>query len=129
MALLEDLSSHDFLVHLYEWQGDCATYGHFVDPQQYFRLNIAKEMGLSLARRPTGGGMIFHSYDYAFSVLIGREHEAYRSNTLESYALVNQWTSALIEMVFHVKPEITIHGCGITSPTFGALLHGQANQI
>ncbi len=112
-ALLRALAPQELFVHLYEWQGDCATYGHFVDPSHYIALDATERLGLQIARRPTGGGVLFHSYDCAFSVLIGRESSAYRSNTLEGYELLNHWVGGIVEGIFGVCPAITPKGqCG-----------------
>ncbi len=85
------------VLHLYDWQGDCATYGHFVKPEEYFNLRGVEEKKLSLAKRPTGGGIIFHSWDLAFSVLIPSGHAAYSVNTLANYALINNVVKSAIE--------------------------------
>ncbi len=107
-AFLRNLSPSQLFMHLYEWQGECATYGHFVHPEQYFHLEAALETGLKLARRPTGGGIIFHTCDYAFSLLIGRNNENYRSPTLESYALVNEWVGKIVAKTFGIQPDILV---------------------
>lgn len=88
--LLEDISSYaEPILHLYEWEGPSVTYGHFIDPSKFFCMQSAQEEGISLARRPTGGGIIFHLWDLAFSVLIPASHPAFSQNTLENYAYVN----------------------------------------
>ncbi len=127
-TFLRALAPRDLFVHLYEWQGACATYGHFVDPVQYIDMEMARETGLKLARRPTGGGIIFHTCDYAFSVLIGRDSDAYRSNTLESYALVNRWIGQLIGRVFGVPLEIDENGCCGTAPALDRFCMAQPTQ-
>ena len=55
--LLRDLSPDSLLLHLYEWEGDCLTYGHFIDVSQYLRLDNLAKLKLGVARRPTGGGI------------------------------------------------------------------------
>jgi lipoate-protein ligase A len=90
-ALLEKLEGEQKpILHLYDWEGECATYGHFIEPADYLNLEMATELKLSLARRPTGGGIVFHICDLAFSFLLPSAHEAFSLNTLENYALVNQ---------------------------------------
>ena len=77
------------LLHLYEWAGPSATYGHFVKPADFLNLEQAKKRGLALGRRPTGGGIIFHVSDWAFSVLVPSSHPQFSLNTLDNYKLIN----------------------------------------
>lgn len=77
------------ILHLYDWKGDCGTYGHFIDPGKFIDLERAKRRGLQLARRPTGGGIIFHVWDLAFSVLMPASCSFFSRNTLGNYAFVN----------------------------------------
>jgi len=88
--LLDSLDQHALpILHFYDWKGDAATYGHFVDPADFLNLNRAREKGLALAKRPTGGGIVFHIWDLAFSVLIPSGHTYFSANTLDNYAFVN----------------------------------------
>ncbi len=90
-ALLSDLSStKQPILHLYDWDFDSATYGHFTDPSKLLDLEAAQRYGLQLAKRPTGGGLLFHLTDFAFSVLIPATDPAYSTNTMENYATVNR---------------------------------------
>ncbi len=77
------------VLHLYEWESPSATFGHFIDPAQFLDLDRASQKGLRLARRPTGGGIIFHIWDMAFSVLVPAHCPEYSLNTLDNYAFVN----------------------------------------
>lgn len=101
--LLDELGNHTSpILHFYDWAGDSATYGHFVDPSQYFCMEGVARKGLSLARRPTGGGVIFHLWDMAFSVLVPATCSIFSLNTLENYAFVNQ---AVLCAVKKLLPE------------------------
>jgi lipoate-protein ligase A len=86
------------ILHFYEWEGAAATYGYFTDPARYLDLEAAKRMGLSLARRSTGGGIVFHLWDMAFSVLVPAHCPQFSTNTLENYGFVNQAVLAAVEM-------------------------------
>jgi len=89
--LLEELPGRTKpLLHLYQFAGNSATYGHFVDPYQFFSSECAREQELDLARRPTGGGVIFHLWDLAFSVLVPACSSLFSHNTMENYATVNR---------------------------------------
>jgi lipoate-protein ligase A len=94
--LLEN--AKDFLhpvLHFYEWGSPSATYGYFADPAALLFLD--KIGPLDLARRPTGGGVIFHIWDFAFSVLVPASSALYSVNTLNNYALINAVVLSSIE--------------------------------
>lgn len=77
------------ILHLYDWDSPSATYGHFIDPFRFVQRDMASKLGLQLARRPTGGGMIFHLTDLAFSIIVPVSHPGYSVNVLDNYAFVN----------------------------------------
>lgn len=94
MAIDEDLldsldgSSHPIL-HLYQWKVPSATYGYFIKPSDHLDAQALQARHIHIARRSTGGGIIFHEFDFAFSVLIPASHRGYSINTLDNYALIN----------------------------------------
>lgn len=92
--LLEELdpTSSSPILHLYDWILPSATYGHFIDPSRYFLENPL----LDVAKRPTGGGIIFHTSDWAFSALVPAAHPAYSLNIMENYAFINHLVIDLI---------------------------------
>ena len=77
------------ILHLYEWESPSATYGHFIDPYALLDKNKVNIHGLQLAKRPTGGGIIFHLTDFAFSVLVPSTYPLFSLNTLENYERIN----------------------------------------
>ncbi len=87
-GLLKDLGDEPIL-HIYEWDGPSATHGHFIKPADYLDLTAAQNNTLQLGRRPTGGGIIFHVSDWAFSILIPSSHPKFSLNTLDNYHLIN----------------------------------------
>jgi len=76
-------------LHLYDWKNDSATYGYFVDPFTLLNKQGVESRGLNLAKRPTGGGIIFHLWDLAFSVAVPATCKHFSENTLENYSFVN----------------------------------------
>ncbi len=78
------------ILHFYDWSGPSATYGYFVDPAAFLQMEEARARGLQLARRPTGGGVVFHIWDIAFSVLVPSSSPHFSQNTLENYRFVNE---------------------------------------
>jgi len=86
--LLSDLERP--ILHFYDWLKPSATYGHFIDVEKHFDVEKVRARGLSLARRPTGGGIVFHIWDLAFSFLLPVDHPACSDNTLDNYRFVNE---------------------------------------
>lgn len=78
------------ILHFYNWQKPCATYGYFTKPNQFLDLKELEKQGIELARRPTGGGILFHLTDLAFSFFLPANHPRYSINTMENYQTVNQ---------------------------------------
>lgn len=96
--LLDGMQVHsNCILHLYEWKGSCATHGYFIDPAKFLNSDGLKKHGVSIAKRPTGGGIIFHQYDLAFSALVPSTHNAYSVNTLDNYAFINSIVAGAIK--------------------------------
>ncbi|MCP5505298.1 MAG: hypothetical protein H7A38_00245 [Chlamydiales bacterium] len=107
--LLEEMKPDDApILHLYEWEGDAATYGHFLDPKKFLDLEQAKALGLSLARRPTGGGIIFHVSDLAFSVLVPANFPHYSTNTLDNYDFINSAVKRAVNNLFEKAEDLSL---------------------
>lgn len=90
-ALLEGLASKPRpVLHFYEWQRKSVTFGYFLKPEEFLCLEEVEKLSLELAKRPTGGGIVFHLWDMAFSVLVPSNAPFFSENTLENYAFVNK---------------------------------------
>src|SRR4051812_6765135 len=84
------------LLHLYEWEAPSLTYGYFTKLADHIDVSALKSAGIDAAVRPTGGGIIFHLSDLAFSVLIPNHDPSLSTNTLENYAYINQQVAQII---------------------------------
>lgn len=104
-ALLKDLGAEPIL-HIYEWDGPSATHGHFIKPSDYLCLHKAEENTLQLGRRPTGGGIIFHVSDWAFSILVPSTHPQFSLNTLDNYHLINTAVQAAVKQFIDHDPNL-----------------------
>jgi lipoate---protein ligase len=90
IKLLETLKPHDKpILHFYDWEADSATYGYFLDPLKFLHLEAIQNFKIQIAKRPTGGGIVFHLCDLAFSALIPSSHPSFSINTMENYAYIN----------------------------------------
>ncbi len=96
------------ILHLYDWEGDCATYGYFVDPGKYLNLDGVNNRNLNLARRPTGGGIVFHVWDMAFSVVVPSCRPEFSLNTLENYSFVNRAVLRAVKAFIREHSDLTL---------------------
>jgi lipoate---protein ligase len=103
-TLLETISQP--MLHLYQWARPSATFGYFIRPENHLNLKKATLHNLDLARRPTGGGIVFHIWDLAFSFLLPASHPAFSLNTLDNYAFVNNAVLETVRSYFSLTPAL-----------------------
>jgi lipoate-protein ligase A len=115
-SLLESEESQPVL-HLYEWERVSATYGYFHRPEDYLNVGAAERKGLQLARRPTGGGIIFHLWDMAFSVFIPAHRPEFSPNPLENYAFVNRAVLAAVQAFLGKELSLITEDAPALQPT------------
>lgn len=84
------------LLHFYEWSVPSLTYGYFISPEHYLCMDALKRLGIHAARRPTGGGIIFHLFDLAFSLIVPNVHPLLSTTTLDNYRWINRLVSAAV---------------------------------
>ncbi|PIS01461.1 MAG: hypothetical protein COT84_02180 [Chlamydiae bacterium CG10_big_fil_rev_8_21_14_0_10_35_9] len=106
--LLNQLNQYsDPILHFYEWESPSITYGYFIMPNKIFNYEALAKHNIDIARRPTGGGVVFHIWDLAFSFLMPRTHPFFSLNTLENYAFVNNIVLKAIKQMLH-KTKVTL---------------------
>ena len=106
-ALLADLKDEtDSVLHLYDWETDAATYGYFIEPESFLNMESVKKQKLDLAKRPTGGGIIFHNCDLAFSVLVPSRSPWFSNHPLDNYVFINQRVIWALEQMSGISPEL-----------------------
>jgi len=122
--LLEELAGRlRPVLHFYDWKQDSITHGIFVDPSEFLDLEGASRLGFDIAKRPTGGGIVFHTWDLAFSVLIPASDNRYSSKTLENYEWVNQ------RVLQAVKEFVGDHLPFTLTPEDGALADNASSRF
>lgn len=126
---LQEISANDPpILRFYEWEKPSATYGYFLEPEDFFI-----ERQIDLAKRPTGGGVLFHTDDLAFSLTIPATHPFYSVNPLHSYQAINQCViDALKSLGFTLKftlccPKTSARGsfCMTNPTTYDILVDGK----
>ncbi len=90
-----------FLLKFYDWENKSITFGHFITLEEHLSMHSLEKLNIDVAKRPTGGGVIFHFDDLSFSLLIPKKSPLFRENTLESYAVVNEVIGKALKEVFN----------------------------
>lgn len=109
LQLLQSLDASSLpTLHFYDWQLPSATYGYFCKPDLFLKTSGIERRGLQLAKRPTGGGIIFHQYDFAFSFLLPSSHPCFSLNTLDNYRLVNELIASTIQNLFNISSPLEL---------------------
>lgn len=118
LQMLSSLApTSDPILHLYEWQKPAFTFGHFINPSDYLYLDACQQYNFEWAKRPTGGGIIFHLGDAAFSFLMPSSHPLFSTNTLENYQLVNRWVEKALKSLLTKSKEFTLLAKSPLSPS------------
>ena len=63
------MSSDVPCIHFYRWEKKTVTYGYF-SKLEVLNLKRLKQDKWHVVKRPTAGGILFHPYDFAFSLLV-----------------------------------------------------------
>lgn len=75
-----------------------VTCGYFVDPSKFLRLDR-----VDIAKRPTGGGVVFHGLDLSFAFLMPSGNRNFFLDPLKNYFFVNSIIKDAIEECFSIK--------------------------
>jgi lipoate-protein ligase A len=109
LDLLDSLKDQAIL-HFYEFEKKSFTYGHFIDIKKFIDIDKLKDLDIDFAKRPTGGGIVFHIWDIAFSFLMPKNCKYFFLDPLKNYEFVNNLTlNALNEFLkepYFLKKEI-----------------------
>lgn len=130
-ALSSLTSSSQPMLRFYEWSEPSATYGYFLNPSDYFNAGGVQKHSLALARRPTGGGVIFHTDDLAFSLIVPSSHPFYSLDPLHSYHVINACVLLAIKAFYTASSFSHMHPCSrggfcMAKPTkYDLLLEGK----
>lgn len=99
------------ILHFYDWVNPSATFGYFSHPSKLLSSEAVEKYTLDLAKRPTGGGIIFHQFDFAFSFLLPASHPRFSLNTLENYGFVNRIIATILKQYLKKNDSLGLLHC------------------
>ncbi|MCD6275845.1 MAG: lipoate--protein ligase family protein, partial [Thermoplasmata archaeon] len=74
MALDESLLYHlkevGPTLRLYGWAPPAVSIGYFQSMEEEVNVEKAREMGVDVIRRITGGGAVYHKYELTYSIVM-----------------------------------------------------------
>ena len=74
------------VLRFYRWTPACVTLGKFQPAAGNVRLDRCRELGIDVAKRPTGGRAILHDHEVTFSVIVAeRDLPDAGTNIMDSY--------------------------------------------
>ena len=104
--LLEHMESIGKVVlRFYEWNIPSASFGYSQKPRAVTRT------GLTLVRRPTGGGVVYHDVDLTYTMVIPAGHPISELNRMESYKVIHEpIMKAILDLGkgAHLAPDLGI---------------------
>ena len=62
-------AGHGPILRFYEWSPPAVSFGYAQDPEKEVDLDICRELGVDLVRRPTGGRAVLHWEELTYSVI------------------------------------------------------------
>ena len=99
-ALLKDAQSlQKPLLRFYAWKRPSVTFGHFIDPYKHLNKDALEKHSVDIAKRSTGGGILFHHYDFSFSILYPHDYPDLSNHVIDNYALVNNKVLKSLEVL------------------------------
>ena len=74
-------------LRFYGWLEPAASFGYAQKYEDIERWTMLRP----LVRRPTGGGLVPHDFDWTYSLVIPPQHGWYQLKAVESYQRVHMW--------------------------------------
>ncbi len=128
-SLLVHLKDIGPTLRLYGWKPPAVSIGYFQSMEEV-DVDKAREMGVDLVRRITGGGAVYHKYEVTYSIVLpsigGRILDSYR---VIDMGIIKALTSLGLDAQHHGINDVVVNGKKISGNAqtrkYGGLLqHG-----
>jgi len=76
-------------IRFYQWSPPAVSLGYFQDLQKEIDVDVCKNMGIDIVRRPTGGKAVLHDKELTYSFIIKENHPLVNDSILETYKKIS----------------------------------------
>jgi lipoate-protein ligase A len=78
-------------LRIYGWTPACFSVGYSQNPKSLIDIEACKNAGISIVRRPTGGGLIFHDKELTYSVILCQQDIGLTYRIKESFEIITSF--------------------------------------
>ncbi len=76
-------------IRFYQWSPPAVSLGYFQDLQKEIDVDVCKNLGIDIVRRPTGGKAVLHDKELTYSFIIKENHPLVNDSILETYKKIS----------------------------------------
>lgn len=134
-ALLESVQQHPRAVlRFYRWQPACLSFGRNQPARDHYDADVARELGVDIVRRPTGGMAVLHDAELTYAVvapvdwLSGPRESYYKINTALVTGLKALGVPAKLAAGEKRAPFGSLHPC-FAEPAAGEVVAGNQKLV
>ena len=73
------------VLRIYSWQRPSFTFGFSQEPQKELNLSLCRKDNIQVAKRMTGGGVLFHDNEITYSIVLSKEDLGEERNVFVSF--------------------------------------------
>jgi len=110
----------------YEWRGPAFTFG-YSQKIEFVRSQIPTDV-TDICRRPTGGGVVDHTDDWTYALVIPRDHPLWEARASDSYRAVHEALAAAL-VSQHVPAVVKTENVAAASGGIAGVCFQQAERF
>jgi len=76
-------------IRFYQWSPPAVSLGYFQDLKKEIDVDVCKNLGIDIVRRPTGGKAVLHDKELTYSFIIKENHPLVNHSILETYKKIS----------------------------------------
>ena len=76
-------------IRFYQWSPPTVSLGYFQDLEKEIDVDVCKNLGIDIVRRPTGGKAVLHDKELTYSFIIRESHPLVNDSILDTYKKIS----------------------------------------